>query len=296
MGKQIVYGMPAEKSAPSVQYGIVRGFFKDEGIDLSTRALFGGPAIAAALSSGDLSFGHLGTPPALVAHSKGARFRAVGSAIKRKLHMYFAVRSDIVDLRSLERGSIGLLSLGSCDEWVGRKMLQVHGLKPDVDVRLVPIGDGYDRVVDLIATREIDGALAIEPNVSEGEARSVVKTWAAAYDEPYLPRFQWNVLAASDELIRTDAPLLRALLRGYRRSSHAVREETDDFISFLAEKFQLSHAVAQRSVRREIEHYEFDGVIDSAGLLRAIELQSSLKALQRSVIPAEFADLSYLPC
>lgn len=295
MTKKVVYGMPTVRSAPTVQYGIAKGYFKDEGVDLSARALHAGPAIAAALNSGELAFGHLGTPPALVSHSRGARFRAVGSGIKRKLHLYLGIHSSIEKLEALKGGRIGLLSMGSCDEWVGRRMLQTHGLRAGVDVQLVPVHDAYERIIEQIAERQIDGALAIEPSMSAGEEQGVLKIWAAAYEEQYLPVFQWNVLAASDELIRNDPGLLKALLRAYIRCSHAARENADEFISFVAEEFHLPLAVAQRSVLREMSHYEFDCRMDQAGLQRAIELQTSLRALQRPVTPEEFADLRYLP-
>ena len=204
MARKVVYGMPTERSAPSVQYGVAKGFFRDEGIDLFAQAFHGGPAIAAALDCGELEFAHLGTPPALVARSRGARFRAVGSAIKRRLHLYFGIRSNIAQVEDLRGGRLGLLSMGSCDEWVGRRMLQDHGLQAGADVELVPVFQGYENIVGLIAARDIDGAIAIEPSMSLGEEEGVLKIWAAAFDEPYLPVFQWNVLAASDRLIGAD--------------------------------------------------------------------------------------------
>lgn len=295
MATNVIYGMPTARSAPSVQFGIAKGFFKDEGIELSVRAFHSGPAIAAALDSGELAFGHLGTPPALVAHSCGARFRAVGSGIKRKLHLYLGIRSSIEQLAALKGGRIGLLSMGSCDEWVGRRMLETHGLRAGLDVELVPVHDAYERIVGLIGERTIDGALAIEPSMSAGEEERILKIWAAAHDEPYLPVFQWNVIAASDELIQNDPALLKALLRAYVRSSHAARNLLDEFIAFVAEQFVLPLAVARRSILREIGHYELDGRIDHAGMQKAVELQASLGALQRPVNQSEFLDLRYLP-
>ena len=174
-------------------------------------------------------------------------------------------------------------------------MLQDHGLQAGADVELVPVYQGYENIVGLIAARDIDGAIAIEPSMSLGEEEGVLKIWAAAYDEPYLPVFQWNVLAASDRLIGVDPLLLKALLRAYARLSRAAREETDDFIAFTAEIFHLPPAVVRRSVLREIDHYEFACRIDSAGLEKAIALQSSLGALDRSVTAADFIDLRYVP-
>lgn len=181
---KLEYGMPTDKSAPNVQFGIAKGYFEEEGIDLAVRVIYGGPALAAALSTGGVHFGHLGTPPALVSQSRGAPFRVVGSAVKKKLHLYLGLHVDLESPTALRGGRLGLLSMGSCDEWVSRSMLARFGLKAGEDVQLVPIHDEYARLVDLIADRRIDAALAIEPNISEGEERKVLRVWAAAYDEP----------------------------------------------------------------------------------------------------------------
>ena len=293
--REVVYGMPTDKSAPMVEFGIARGFFAEEGIRLSTRALYGGPAIAKALNEGNLDFGHLGTPPAIVAHGQGARFRLVASGVKKKAHLYLGAHPRLKDFPDLRDAKLGLLSLGSCDEWIARRMLSLNGLDPDRDVTFLPIGADYDRIAELFAEERIDAALAIEPNMALGEAAGVLKIWAAAYDEPYLPVFQWTVLAASDRLIEKDPDLLRALLRAYVRSSNAARDHAEEFIAFVAARFALPPAVARSSIEREMKHYEFEGAMDMKGLDKAIEVQGSLGAVRRPVSAGELADLRFLP-
>jgi NitT/TauT family transport system substrate-binding protein len=293
--RQVVYGMPTEKSAPTVEFGVARGFFADEGIRLTTRAFYGGPAIAEALNEGSLAFGHLGTPPAIVAHGRGARFRLVGSGVKKKAHLYLGVNPHLDGFPGLRGARLGLLSFGSCDEWIARRMLALNGLNPDRDAVFVPIGADYDRIAELFADQRVDAALAIEPNMALGEAAGVLKILAAAYDEPYLPVFQWTVLAASDRLISEDPELLRALLRAYVRSSRAARDSAGEFVSFVSERFRLPVEIARSSIRREMKHYEFEGRIDMPGLRKAIEVQSSLNALARSVSADLLTDLRFLP-
>jgi ABC-type nitrate/sulfonate/bicarbonate transport system substrate-binding protein len=106
--------------------------------------------------------------------------------------------------------------------------------------------------------------------------------------------FQWTVLAASDRLIRNNPQLLRALIRACVRSSRAARDDADQFVHFVAERFGVPLGVARASLGRESSHYEFDGRMDMAGLSKAIEVQSSLHA-QRSVLPEDLTDLRFLP-
>jgi NitT/TauT family transport system substrate-binding protein len=293
--REVVYGMPTKNSAPTVEFGVARGFFADEGIRLTTRAFYGGPAIAEALNEGGLEFGHLGTPPAIMAHGRGATFRLVASGVKKKPHLYLGARPDLDGFPGLRGARLGLLSFGSCDEWIARRMLAVNGLDADRDVRFVPIGEDYDRIADLFAERRVDAALAIEPNMALGEAAGVLEILAAAYDAPFLPVFQWTVLAASDRLIKEDPELVRALLRAYVRSSRAARDYPGEFVSFVAERLRLPLEIARRSIRREMKHYEVNGAIDMPGLRKAIEVQSSLNAQARSVSADRLTDLRFLP-
>jgi ABC-type nitrate/sulfonate/bicarbonate transport system substrate-binding protein len=286
--------MPTEKSAPTVQFGIHKGFFRDEGIALATKALYGGPAIASALNAGHLAFGHLGTPPAIVAHGQGARFRIVGSGVKQKAHLYFGVRAEVNEYQGLRGAKFGLLSMGSCDEWIAGRILAIHGIGRG-ELQFVPIGERYDRITELFAERAIDAALAIEPNMSIAEHAGMLRIWAAAYDEAYLPIFQWTVLAASDELIDSDPSLLRALLRAYVRSSCAARDSVDEYATFVSENFSIPLAAARRSIDREMGHYAFDGRIDADGLHKALELQMSLGAIKAPISIQEMVNEDFVP-
>ncbi|MGH9418347.1 MAG: hypothetical protein ACRD3J_00115, partial [Thermoanaerobaculia bacterium] len=60
---KLEYGVPTDKCALTVLLGIEKGFFREQGIDLSVRVVFGGPALAAAYDSGQLQFGEIGSPP-----------------------------------------------------------------------------------------------------------------------------------------------------------------------------------------------------------------------------------------
>jgi len=292
--REVIYGMPTQKSAPTVEFGIHKGFFRDEGIALSTRALYGGPAIANALNSGELAFGHLGTPPAIFAHGQGARFRLVGSGVKQKAHLYLGVGAELSGYQALRGAKFGLLSMGSCDEWIARRILSIHGLDP-AEVQFVPIGERYDGISELFAERAIDAALAIEPNMSVAEHAGVLRIWAAAYEDSYLPTFQWTVLAASDELIKNDPQLLRALLRAYARSSCAARDDRAEYAAFVAENFDLPLQAARLSIDREMRHYAFDCRIDSAGLRKALELQTSLGAAKVPISIPTMVNEAFLP-
>ena len=107
--------------------------------------------------------------------------------------MYLGVRVGVDDWTALRGSRIGVLSIGSCPSWIVQKILTVHGLDPVRDVELVALHEAYPQIVDWVANGQLDACLVTEPNLSIGEALGVLKIWAAAYEPPYLPDFQWIV-------------------------------------------------------------------------------------------------------
>ena len=90
--------------------GIEKGFFREQGIELDLRVVLGGPEIAAELDAGRLRVGELGTPPGLTAIAKGARFKVVGSGVRRGAVQYFVARPALSAWRDLDGARLGVLS------------------------------------------------------------------------------------------------------------------------------------------------------------------------------------------
>ena len=193
---KVEYGIPTDKEALPLALGAERGFFRDEGLDFSLKVIFGGPEIAAAYASGALAIGELGSPPALTALAKGARYRIVASGMRRRALQYFLARPELEGWGSLRGKRIGALSRGSCSYWFGRLVLQQNGLDPDRDVELVGLNQRYPQVVELFESGELAAAVLSEPNVSIGDDRGAFKVWQALTDAQYCPAMQWTVVVA----------------------------------------------------------------------------------------------------
>ena len=99
MPKSLVYGVPTDRCGLQLRLGIEKGFFRDEGIDLALRVVFGGPEIAAELDAGRIPVGELGTPPGLTAMANGARFKIVGSGVRRGAVLFSSRASHFLLLR-----------------------------------------------------------------------------------------------------------------------------------------------------------------------------------------------------
>jgi ABC-type nitrate/sulfonate/bicarbonate transport system substrate-binding protein len=292
---ELDYGVPTDKCAVTVRLGIEKGFFREEGIDLTVRVVFGGPPLAAAYDSGQLQMGEIGSPPGVTAISRGACFKVVGSGLRRKAHMYFGARPGLNSWEELKGKRIGMLSRGSCPEWFVRAMLVARGLDPENHLIYVGLLDEYPRIIEVMKEGRIDAGIMVEPNMAMGETQGVINCWGAVYDEPTLPSFQWIIHVARPEFINRQPELLRAVLRACRRSAHYGAEHIDEWIDFGMRQYKVDRPTMERAVKRELPHMHLDGQLDMQGLDEMIRLQGRLGGIGQPITAEEITDLRFMP-
>ncbi len=293
--KRLDYGVPSDKVGMDIRFGIEKGFFSHEGIDLTTRGVFGGPEIAAMYDSGELQIGEIGTPPATTALASGARFRIVGSGVRRRALQYFVVSPTIHSWADLKGKSIGALSKGSCSYWFARLVLERQGMNPDADVELVGLGPRYANVVDLIQAGELQAAVISEPNIAIGEGRGALRILKALTESEFCPTMQWMVVVANSGFLERAPDSIRAILRASSRSYHYVSEHPLEYAEFCAKYPGTDTATILASIERERGDLHYDCEVDIAGLRLAIELQHRLGAFTKPLSATEIVDLRYLP-
>jgi NitT/TauT family transport system substrate-binding protein len=276
MAESISYGVPTDRCGLQLRLGIEKGFFREQGIDLSLRVVLGGPEIAAELGAGRLRVGELGTPPGLTAIAKSARFRVVGSGVRRGAVQYFVARPQLSAWPELEASQLGVLSRGSCSDWYMRELLRHYGVDPEKDVTIVSLGPRYPEILAMLAQGELDGAIISEPHVTIGEEAGYFNVWLGLNRCDFAPRMQWTIVVANNDTLVREPELIRAVLSGCRRSYRYAAEHRDEWADFGARYFRISRATMMKSIEREFDDLHFDCEIDAEGMAAAIALQQKL--------------------
>lgn len=282
------YGVPTDKEGLQVRLGVERGFFRDEGLDLNVRIIFGGPEIAAAYDSGELKVGELGSPPGTTAIARGARFRVIGSGVRRHAVQYLVAAPTIRDWPDLRGKTAAALTIGSCSYWFMRLVLQKHGIDPDADLKVIGLGARYPRVLELFESGELQAAVISEPNVSIGEARGLFRILQALTDSEFCPSMQWSIVVANQRSIAEEPELLRAVLRALKRSHQYCFDHPDEWADFGASCYTTDSATMKKSMARELPYLYADCELNLEHLQEAIELQRRLGAI---VTPIAAADM-----
>jgi NitT/TauT family transport system substrate-binding protein len=290
MGYAIDYGVPTDRCGLQLRLGIAKGFFRELGIDLGLRVVLGGPEIASELDCGRLRVGELGTPPGLTALAKGARFRIVGSGVRRGAVQYFVARPQFSDWDELGGARLGVLSRGSCSDWYMREILRHYGLSPEKDVTIIGLGPRYPDMLAMLGRGDLDGAIISEPHVTMGEEAGYFKVWMGLNTWAFAPRMQWTIMVAHEDTLAREPDLIESILSGCRRSYRYAAEHRDEWADFGARCFRISRDTMMKSIDRELDDLHFDCEIDAAGLEAAIALQRKLGSIASRLQLADILD------
>jgi ABC-type nitrate/sulfonate/bicarbonate transport system substrate-binding protein len=289
------YGIPTDKEGLQLRLGVARGFYRDEGIDLNVRIVYGGPEIAAAYDSGEMKVGELGTPPGITAMAKGARFRIIASGVRRHAVQYLVASPQIRDWPDLRGKTAAALSIGSCSYWFMRLVLQKHGIDPDADLNVIGLGARYPRLIELFEQGELQAAVISEPNVTIGESRGLFRVLKALTDTEFCPSMQWSIVVANQRAIAEEPQLLRAVLRASQRSQRYCMDHPDEWADFGARWYGIDRQTMAKSIGRERPYLHCDCDVDPAHVQTAIELQRELGAVKAPLAAADIIVPGFTP-
>ncbi len=295
MGFAIEYGVPTDRCGLQLRLGANKGFFRDEGIDFDLKIIFGGLEIAAELDSGQLSIGELGTPPGLTALANGAQFKIIGSGVRRGAVQYLVANPRFSGWKDLRGSNLGVLSRGSCSDWYMREVLKHHEINPETDVKIHGLGSRYPQLLKLLTDGELDGAVMSEPHVTLGEQTGLFKVWLGMNKLDFVPRMQWTIAVANNDMLTKEPNLVGAVLRACQRSYRYCADNRDEWADFGAHYFKTSRETMIKSIDREFSDLHFDCAIDFEGLESAMALQCKLGTIDAPLALIDIVDTRFAP-
>ncbi len=279
--QKVVWGTPSFwMNVLPLYFGRYKGFFAEKGIDLEMKYFHGGPELASVVQEGKIQIGTMGVPPFSKAFAGGLPAKIIGSAIIQKLDHYLVGRPTIERITDLKGKKIGILSFGSCDNYFIHYILEKESVDPDKEVELIPLGSSYGDL-NCIVSRQVDATFLVEPKVSLGESRGVLKVLARVGD--YYPRYQWSVIFAREDFIKENEELVHKVLDAYRRSCRYITENPEECVSYGGRLFKMRGEVFRKALERNLANWETETKIDPAGFENAIEIQKQIGAIDRDL-------------
>jgi NitT/TauT family transport system substrate-binding protein len=267
-------------------YGIERGFYRDEGIDLVYVALRADLGIKALLS-GDLDYSY-STGTIIRGALMGLPVRNLTFDFSRVLHALMS-RPEIPNAAALRGKKVGVSSFGATGDLAARVGLRSLGLDPEKDVTIITLGTDTLRHAALMAGTVQATHMPVPLNIQlkkEGYHELV-------YAGKILQR-PLTGLATTIEKIQKNPNQVQRMVRAFLRATRALKTERAGFIAFAQKKYGYSKDVMEEAYKYLAEALSQDGFVDDAALQAAIDEGKSLAKITKPVAISDVVDYSFL--
>ena len=267
-------------------YGIHRGFFRDENIDLEYRVLRADIGVNAMLN-GEVDYIYsAGT--ATRASIRGLPIRALSYDLERLLHFLMG-RPGVKTASDLRGKIIGVSSFGASGDVAARMCLKSMGVDLKKDVTLVSMGSDSVRY-NALKAGSVEAIIAPLP-------RNILMKKEGFTELCYAGRlFKGTVggVIATMDKIRNKPEQAKAVLKGMLKTSRSLRKERNNFVEFLITRVKLGRDIAEETASVLIEGQTKDGIIEENDLQAAVDSERQILRVERPVKTSEVADYSLL--
>ena len=266
-------------------YGIEKGFYRREGIDLQFRVLRGELAVSSIVGGKDVDFMY-GAGTAITAAVRGLPMKVVSHDFKSLL-FYLMGNPNVQSGQDLKGKKVAVASLSGTGALATRASLRALGVDPDKDVTLIVIGAASVRMAALEAG-SVEAAIMPVPwnfRLTQKGFKELIFT-GKVLSQPL------TGLATSRERIEKNPEQIKKMLRGFLRSLKAVKEDKKDVVEFIGRKFSLDPATAEETHRIVLQTLSDDGTVSDAVLKDLLEQTKHETGVKKDINMRDIVDYS----
>jgi NitT/TauT family transport system substrate-binding protein len=239
--------LPIGNAAP-LYLGMKKGFFREEGLELSPQLAQSGNELATTLVSGDSQVAFLGYVPVIVARAQGLPLKVVANAdngadtpedewqviLSRK-------GSDIREPADLAGKTVAVNALKGVAEVALKAALEKEGVDPG-SVKLLEIP--FPEMPAALDAKRVDAIWGVEPFLTQALAGGAQEVLAPY---PTLGKaFPNGTYATTDKYLEENPEVMERFARAMNRSSEFATENPDEARAVIPTFTQIPEEVAQK--------------------------------------------------
>ena len=225
------------------------GFFKKEGLKVSTRNLVG-VASPNAVLAGSAEF-TMGTGPVFLrAASQGQKFLAIANLVDRPL-VELVLRKDVAEAagitdktspadraKAMKGKTIAIQGVGSIVHAWQRYVTNRGGLDIEKDVRIAPMDP--PAMFPALENKAVDGYATSMPFTTQAVLKgSAIMLASATFDAPELVPFAYGLVYTKPEVCKEKRDLCARMARAYIGAAKMIQEKPDEvFETILKKRFE----------------------------------------------------------
>src|ERR1043165_4694276 len=270
-------------------YGIEKGLYKKEGVDLQFRILRGDLAIASMINSREVDYIY-GAGTAFLAAVRGAPVKILSHDFKSVL-FYFMGQPGIQSAKDLKGKKVAISSIGGTGTASTRAVLRAMGLDPDKDVTYIVIGAASVRMAAMEAgAGSVEGAIMPVPwNVRMRQKGFKELMFAGNVMQQPL-----TGIATTKEKIEKNPEQGKKVLRGFLRALRAMRQDRKEVVEFIGRKFSLDPATAEETYKVVLQTLSDDGTVSSDALEDLMQQVKKETGVTRDISVSDIVDYRML--
>jgi NitT/TauT family transport system substrate-binding protein len=233
-----------------VGFGIEKGFFKKQKLDIKLEPTQGGAATIPALVSGDIQIGGSNVVSLLLASQKNLPIRAIAAGTSAQASgekdfgaLIAAKGKGISDPKDLEGKTVAVNTLNNIAEVVVKAALEKQGVDPStLKLSEVP----FPEMQPALAKGSVDAAFSIEPFVTQSVAKGDEVLGYSYVDTE--SDMQVGAYAVTDQFAEENAEAVKGFKAAVAETASYVDAHEDEFRTYLSKSAKMPPAVAKKIV------------------------------------------------
>ena len=233
-----------------VAFGVEKGFFREQRLEVDLEATQGGAATIPALVSESIQVGGSNVVSLLLAAEKGLPLQAIApgtSAAKAGEKDFGALLvaegGDVEDAGDLEEKTVAVNTLDNIADVVVKRALEKEG----VDVAKVKLTEvPFPEMAPALESGDVDAAFSIEPFVTPAVGKGAeVVSYSYVVTEPEM---QVGAYAVTKQFAQESPEVVRGFQAAVGKTASYVTDNEAEFRTFLAEEAKIAPDLAKRIV------------------------------------------------
>lgn len=273
---------------------MAKGFFTKRGVDITgiLTSSGGGTSVRNTLA-GDLPFGEVALPAAILAIGSGQPLTIVSGGVETVADILWITQPEarFDSLRSLAGKKVAFTAPGSVTNMLILMCLNSAGMTP-ADVKLLPAGD-IGANLSAVINHAVDAGMTGEPVYSQSKARIKPVFWSSDCGPPEMTQ---TVGITTTEFAQSGGDRLRAIIAARREGVEYIRNHPDESADIVAQAYHGDPQLYRDVFRHFLEiGYFGDGRLNIAGMDRMAEGMRLVGTLKAPLAWDKMVDRRFLP-
>jgi NitT/TauT family transport system substrate-binding protein len=273
---------------------MAKGFFKKRGLDITgiLTSAGGGTSVRNTLA-GDLPFGEVALPAALMAINSGQPLKMIAGGVESIADILWITQPDspINSIKDIVGKKVSFTSPGSVTNMLILMCLKAANIDRK-DVTLLPAG-GIGANLSAVLNKAVDAGMTGEPIWSENKSKVKPAFWTK---DCFSPEMTQTVAITTTEFAQTGGDKLRAIIAARREGVEYIMQHPDESADIVAKAYNGDPKLYREVFKNFVAiKYYGDGRFNFKGMDRMAEGMELVGQLKGKPDWKSMIDPSFLP-